>query len=64
MEEADVKVCAEIYSMGMGYDRGDDIKAMLTKSPERCWVATTEDNTILSASPYNMSVLNFLSIFA
>ncbi|KAG0629317.1 hypothetical protein M758_1G093800 [Ceratodon purpureus] len=47
MEEADVKVCAEIYSKGMGYDREDDIKAMLTKSPERCWVATTEDNTIL-----------------
>jgi hypothetical protein len=47
MEEADVKACGEMFSKGMGYDRENDIRAMLTRWPEGCWVATTEDNTVV-----------------
>lgn len=47
MEEADIKACGEMFSEGMGYERENDIRTMLTRLPERCWVATTDENTVV-----------------
>ncbi|KAG0631834.1 hypothetical protein M758_1G282700 [Ceratodon purpureus] len=47
MEEGDVKACGEMYSKGMGYERENDIREMLTTRPEGCWVATTYDNAVV-----------------
>lgn len=47
MEEADVKACGELFSKGMGYGRENDIRAMLARWPEGCWVATNNDDAIV-----------------
>ena len=47
MEEADVKACGEMFNKACGYGRENEIRGMLKARPEECWVAITEDSTIV-----------------
>ncbi|XP_024389470.1 uncharacterized protein [Physcomitrium patens] len=47
MEAADIKACGDMYSKAMGYDREDEIRDMHSKFSEKCWVATTKDNSTI-----------------
>ena len=57
MEEANIKAWGDMFQKYIEYDFENDIRAILTRWPQGRWIATTQYNTIVWASPIHIWTL-------